>query len=89
MLTNTDVNKIRTALRDEIGLQLEEKLGLEPGQTLDDKLFHLPSKEEFFTENDKLMTELKAIREEQTVISHHHQNFSGRLEKIEKIYQVI
>lgn len=63
MLTNTDVNKIRTALRDEIGLQLEEKLGLEPGQTLDDKLSHLPSKEEFFTENDKLMTELKAIRQ--------------------------
>ena len=57
MLTDKDVIKIRGALKAEIDLELTSKLGLEPGQTLNDKLSHLPSKDEFYTENDKLMTE--------------------------------
>ncbi len=48
MLTDEDVTKIRGALKTEIDLELTSKLGLEPGQTLNDKLSHLPSKEEFY-----------------------------------------
>ena len=57
MLTDKDVIKIRGALKAEIDLELTSKLGLEPGQTLNDKLSHLQSKDEFYTENDKLQYE--------------------------------
>jgi len=81
MLTDEDVSKIRSALKTEIDLGLTNKLGLESGQTLDDKLSHLPSKDEFYVENDKLMVELKAIREEQAVITHQYGEIKTRLDK--------
>lgn len=45
---------------------------------------YLPSKEDFATRMDEMMGELKAIREEQTLISGQLSEHSDRFEKIDK-----
>ena len=55
-------------------------------EIVDEKIRSLPSKEEFFEWMDKLMKELKDIREEITVLSGHSSDFSDRIEKLEKIH---
>lgn len=49
-------------------------------------LKYLPSKEEFFEKMDKVMDELKTIREEQTIQSHHLSDHSDRIEALEKLH---
>ena len=44
-------------------------------------LKHLPTKDEFYKSQDKLMKELKAIREEHTVLSGRTSRNSDRLDK--------
>ena len=46
-------------------------------------LGHLPTKDEFYGKMDKIMGELKAIREEQTVQGHHLSKHEDRIQKIE------
>jgi len=43
-------------------------LGLEPGETLNDKLKYLPTRDEFYKKEDEVIVELKAVREEIGVI---------------------
>ena len=69
------------AMRDLFELVLEEK------EVVTKKdLEYLPSKEEFYSENDKLMKELKAIREEHPVLSNKVSEHSDELEKLKKIH---
>lgn len=86
MLTGEDIIKIKKALSEEIVFRLDEKLGLESGQSLDDKLSHLPSKDQFYEENDKLMGELKAIREEQSLITDQYKRSFDEIEELKKIH---
>jgi len=50
---------------------------------LDEKLSYLPTKDEFYTKMDGVMTELKAIREEQPLQSNRLSEPEDRIEKIE------
>lgn len=72
-------------IKELINLTLEERLNLEPSQTLDDKLKHLPSKEEFFNQSDKLMKELKTIHEEIIVISDLTRRVNNHQTVLEKV----
>ncbi len=47
---------------------------------------HVPSKDEFFDSQDEQMTELKAIRENQSAQSKQISRNSDRIEKLEKIH---
>lgn len=62
MLTPDDLNKIglliKTTVQDEVKLSFKDLVG------------NLPTKDEFYTMMDKLMKELKEIREEQSVLTH-------------------
>lgn len=51
-----------------------------------DDISHLPSKDEFYEQNDKLMKELKDSREEQTVLSAHSKRHTNQFEKLKKIH---
>ncbi len=55
---------IEITIDEKLDRKLNEKLGLKPGETLQEKLSHLPTKDEFYEAMDKVMKELKAIREE-------------------------
>ncbi|OGG15763.1 hypothetical protein A3D77_07875 [Candidatus Gottesmanbacteria bacterium RIFCSPHIGHO2_02_FULL_39_11] len=87
MIGPIDFNKLLSAIDKLVDLKLDEKLGLEPGQTLDDKLSHLPTKEEFYTKIDALMTDVKAMREEQAVIAGKKDKIEDHEQRIEKIEQ--
>lgn len=73
------------AIKNLIEVTIDEKV--EDGTLVsNEKLNHLPTKEEFYDQNDKLMKELKAIREEQPILSKQLSNHSDRIEKLEKIH---
>jgi len=65
---------MRQVLRDE-GVTKEE---------LREAISHLPTKEEFFSKMDELMTEVKKIGEEQPVQAHQIARNSDRLDRVEK-----
>jgi len=50
---------------------------------LEDKIKHLPTKDEFHKANDMLMKELKALREEVTISIHQTSRNTDRIEKLE------
>ncbi|MEK7470538.1 MAG: hypothetical protein AAB622_00825 [Patescibacteria group bacterium] len=66
-LTNGDFKNIKQLIK--ITLDEDESL------VRKDDIKHLPSKEEFYEQTDKIMGELKAVREEMTIL---------RIEKVEK-----
>ena len=80
-LTTNDLKLIKDVMKvtidEELDIKLEEKL--------EEKIKYLPNKEEFFAKMDELVTELKAMREEHTLLSHRvYENHEPRIEKIEK-----
>jgi hypothetical protein len=55
------------------------------GKQIEVRTKNLPTKEEFFSREDKIMGELKAIREEDAVLSSRvYDNHEPRIEKVEK-----
>ena len=78
-LTNKDFK----ALGDLIDQKIEDK-----AQTLlvtKDEISHLPTKEEFYEREDKLMGELKTIREEITTISSLQEQVHDNEERLIKV----
>ena len=67
MLTQTDFNEIDKRVREIIEEQIK----------------HLPNKEEFYSKMDELMTEIKAMREEQELHAGQHTEINDRLEEHE------
>ncbi|MEK7497443.1 MAG: hypothetical protein AAB656_00820 [Patescibacteria group bacterium] len=63
------------------------KLTIREDETLVRKsdISHLPTNEQFSTENAKLMTELKAIRDEQTALSGLNKKLNDHDDQIKKI----
>lgn len=49
-------------------------------------LKYLPTKEEFYDQTDKLMEELKTVREEQSMLSQHSKDHSDAIEALQKIH---
>ena len=80
-LTNDDFKNIKDLV----------KITLNEDETLirKDDIKHLPSKEEFYASEDRLMTELKAFREEMTILSGLHQKVNDHEERIENIEEVL
>ncbi len=74
-LTQADLD----AIKDLIGITLDDALEAK----LNEKLSHLPTKEEFYAKMDEVMKELKDIREEHTVISDQVPDIIDRLTALE------
>ena len=74
-LDNEDLEAIKDLMEVTIDERLDGKL--------DEKLGYLPTKDDFYGMMDKVMGELKAIREEVTVLSHQVSEHDDRLDKIE------
>ena len=79
--SDKDVNSIKAIIRVSLYEAIDEKQIV----TKDD-IKHLPTKEEFYSGNDKLMKELKAIRENTAVLSQHSKDHSDEIEKLKKIH---
>lgn len=71
-----------TALINLIRLTIDDAID----KKLDERLEYLPTKDEFYESQDELMTEVKAIRENQDVQSKQTSRNSDRIEKLEKIH---
>ena len=80
MLTKQDLTQIRAVVRDELGTQLNGKLE----EKLEEKLGLYPTKEQFFNSMDQIMTELKAIRQELTMVTFRSGDHEKRIGKLEK-----
>lgn len=76
-LTNNDLKLIK----DVIKVTIDEELDIK----FEEKIKYLPTKEEFFDREDKIMTELKAVREEITTLSDLNRKVNDHEERIEKV----
>lgn len=80
-LTTNDIKLIK----DVVKITIDEELDVKLDEKLDEKLGSLPTKKEFFEQTDKLMKELKNMREEHTMLSHRvYEKHEPRISKIEK-----
>jgi hypothetical protein len=70
------------AIKDLIGVTVEEVIEKKELVTKED-IGYLPTKDDFYGMMDKVMGELKAIREDQAVQSQHLSDHDDRIEKIE------
>ena len=70
------------AIKDLIEVTVDEAIERNRLVT-QDHIGNLPSKDEFYETMDNLMGELKAIREEVSVLGHQVADHSDRLERIE------
>jgi len=77
-LTDKDLQ----AIKELTEVTLEEKLDV----VLEEKLSHLPTKDEFFAKMDDVMGGLKEIREEKTVLAHQSSGHDKQIESLEKIH---
>lgn len=70
-LTRTDIEEIRQIVKEEVEEQVK----------------YLPTKDEFYEKMDEAMGELRAIRDEQTVISGRvYDNHEERITALEEIH---
>lgn len=76
-LTQKDLDAIKDLMKITIDEELEAKL--------EEKLTHFTSKEEFFSNMDKIMGELKAVREEITMLSDLNRKVNDHEDRIEKV----
>lgn len=67
---------VRTTIREEVDDIVEKKLN--------DKLKNFPTKEEFFDNTDKIMGELKAIREDNEILNGRTSDHANQLESHEQ-----
>jgi hypothetical protein len=80
-LTDKDLDAIRQLVKITIDEELEEKLN--------EKLRYFPSKEDFFSKMDDVMGELRAIRENQDLLTNRvYDDHEPRITKIEKKLQI-
>jgi phosphopantetheine adenylyltransferase len=77
MLTQKDLD----AIKDLVGVTTDEILE----KKLEEKLRYFPSKEEFFKRIDEVMKELKAIREEKSVLTHQVIDHEDRITNLEEV----
>lgn len=78
MLSKQDLQAIEQLFDVKFDEKFEEKFN--------EKLKYFPSKDEFYKMMDKLMGELETIRNEQIIITHHHEEFRTRVKKLEDIH---
>lgn len=76
-----NIKKLTSATRVVLEELIEEK-----GLITREDLKYLPSKEEYFAREDKMMGKLKKIEEEFTLLSNHSTGHTDRIEKLENIH---
>lgn len=79
-LSDEDLKNIKNLVE----VTFDEKLDVVLDRKLEERLSHLPNKEEFYAKMDEIMGELKAIREEQAVVSHQISNHEDRIGILEQ-----
>lgn len=79
-LTTNDLRLIK----DIVKITIDEELDVKLEEKFNEKLGALPNKEEFYEQTDKIMKELKDIREEHTILTNKvYEDHETRMEKIE------
>lgn len=89
MLTKDDINKIQfliTAGSNRVIKEIDEVK--EEIREVKEQVKFLPTREEYFDSMDKLMGEVKKVREEQEVIGGKLSEHSDRLEKVKKKWEL-
>lgn len=76
-LTNTDFKHLEKLIKSTI--DEDETL------TRKDDIKHLPSKDEFYEMEDKIINELKAVREEISILSDTDRKINDQEERLEKV----
>lgn len=85
MLTKIDLSLIKNVVK----ITIDEELDVKLDEKLDEKLGKLPTKDEFYGQTDKLMKELKDMREEHKMLSARvYEDHEPRIAKIEKKLQI-
>ena len=79
-MATLDGNDLK-AIKELMEVTIEE--AIEKSLVTKEDISHLPTKDEFYEKMDEVMGELKAVREEQTVLSHRVSNHEDRMHKIE------
>jgi hypothetical protein len=85
MLTANDLGSLEKLIDHRIDEKAETTLATKSD------ISNLPTKDEFFEREDKLMSELKTVREEMTILSDLNRKVNDhdiRLEKVEKKLQI-
>lgn len=85
-LTQKDLDAIKELIEITIDEKFDKRLGLESNQTLDNKFSYLLTRDEFYEQTDKLMKELKDMREELTVTTGRVSIHSDEIEALQKIH---
>ena len=80
-LTNGDLK----AIGNLVGVVLDEKIE-EKGLVTKDDLKYLPTKEEFYSQTDKMMKELRDMREEKTVQGGQISDIYDKIDALEGIH---
>lgn len=78
-LTNSDFKNIKDLVNQTIEERTEDLL------VTKEDIKHLPTKEEFFGMEDKIMGELKVVREEITTLSDLNRKVNDHEDRIEKV----
>ena len=78
-LTNSDFKNIKDLVNQTIEEKTEDLL------VTKEDIKHLPTKEEFFGMEDKIMGELKVVREEITTLSGLNRKVNDHEDRIEKV----
>lgn len=82
-----DIKNIKELFQD---ILIKETLGLEQGETFDDKLerrlSHLPTKDEFYKEMDKITGKLNTVRLEQKTSANILSRHSNQIDTLNKIH---
>jgi hypothetical protein len=78
-LTDQDLNNIKDLVKVSVDEAIEEKELITKSM-----LGHLPTREDFLGWMDKIMGELKTIREEVTILGHQVSRHSDDIEKLQQ-----
>ena len=79
MITKNDFDKFEKLIRQVVDDELDKKIP--------NYIKYLPTKDDFFSKMDKLMGEVKAMRESQEIHTGSHSEINDRIEKLEKVLQ--
>ena len=71
-------------LMPQIKLLISETIEKELEEKFNEKLSYLPTKEEFFTQEDKVMKELKSLREEVAITGDLYKKTNKRVDLVDK-----
>lgn len=83
--TKIKLKKEDRRLIDIVKLAVEEVV-VEKKLVSQDDLKYFPTREEYYMREDKMMSELKAIREEITILSQHDRDHFDDIDNLKKIH---